>query len=919
MPDSVNISVNDSDYTKRINNMIEANNRLKATYTGLSSSMYSVNKNIDALSNKTSKKSGQVAKAVKDEYSEALKEAEKYIKSASNTAGNFLNTLTGAKMAGGQLGKIVTDSMKSLNSSKLDFKGLDISSILKSKKELKDLYNEKNRLQASMGDTGEGEAYQKYVATTIKYREKEKEVSEKVSKFTASAGKANIGILLKSIGVLTALTAVTAGFYKAGQSGYAQSMQMSRSLTQLGDSAKYAMGYAKDLNSTLGTNLDKTLNSLAQVVTQLNAIGFSTEQASTVAVNASDLSEKLARIYGEIPADVNEKIVSSITSGTNDLMGYGVNTSDEVMAAWIANTKGINMYATQISEAQMAAYRYEKTMQDLSDVVNYNGNIADNTWSRYLDAMNKLENVGTRLKKMLIPVFEEIVGWLDSAVNKLSQFMSAIGLTSDLTTETSDLAERSTDYTSTVSDANVKLKKQGELLKANAQAAGKFPFDKWNQLDSLKQLDTEDTLDFGAIDANKGTEVGDKTGTKIVESIKDKVSDGDITKALAGDLSDATDMWEKLLKTDLLSAIQYADDFANKFLNAGDYAHFFGAELLNILGDITGINAILDIMDGNIADGIGEAAQTVLFWFGGWRGKLVSVLGSLGELNLGVLSLGGPMSAVFGLIGGWQGGLGIVSNLLKQIADGDIAEGVTGALAGVLLMLTKCKGGVQLFGQSFSSVQLGLAGVVMTLGSVLSGIYSNINGTQQWYDKLAQVLIIVGSIVAAFGALTGNIAAVGLGVGIAGTGFFGGSIANRVSGTGAEAEQAEAIVSNAAKQTNTYSYTSPQVPSTTSNNGINSMWDTGSSYNTGLNYNSVPTTSATSSSDLSNISRNVDKLANTDETKEASTTQISIPVNINNPNIFDSNYSKKKFASEIADAIQIEFRERGLLNSGASA
>ena len=918
MPDSVNISVNDSDYTKRINNMIEANNRLKATYTGLSSSMYSVNKNIDALSNKTSKKSGTVSKAIKDEYSEALKEAEKYIKSASNVAGNFLNTLTGAKLAGGQLGKIVSDSMKALNSSKLDLKGLDISSILKSKKELKDLYNEKNRLQSSIGDTGEGENYEKYVATAIKYREKESEVNTKVAKLTESVGKANVGVLLKSIGIISALTAVTAGFYKAGQSGYAQSMQMSRSLTQLGDSAKYAMGYAKDLNSTLGTNLDKTLNSLAQVVTQLNAIGFSTEQASTVAVNASDLSEKLARIYGEIPADVNEKIVSSITSGTNDLMGYGVNTSDEVMAAWIANTKGINMYATQISDAQMAAYRYEKTMLDLSDVVNYNGNIADNTWSKYLESMEKIESIGLRLKKMLIPVFSEIVDWIDKAVTGFNKFLIALGLTDELVTDESDLAERSADYTSTVSDANVKLKKQGELLKANAQAAGKFPFDKWNQLDSIKQLDTADTLDFGAIKPNIDNEEVKKAAEDAADTAKEELSNADIEKALAGDLSEATEMWKKLLKTDLLSAIQYADDFANKFLNAGDYANFFDAELLDILGDITGINAILDIMDGNIKDGVAEAAQAVLFWFGNWKGKLVAVLGSIAELDLGIFSLGGPMSAVFGLIGGWQGGLGIVSNLLKQIADGDIAEGVNGALAGVLIMLARNKEAVALLSKAFGKSHLGVAGIAVALGSVLSGIYTNINGTQQWYDKLVQVLMIIGSIVTAIGIITANPIAIAGGIGLTGGSFLAGTLINAGAGTGAKTEQAESGVSNAAKQTNAYSYVSPNVPSTTSNNGINSMWDTSGNYSTGLNYSSMPTTGVTSSSDLSSISKNVDKMANTEETKESATTQVSIPININNPNIFDSNYSKKQFVSDIADEMAIALRERGLLNSGAS-
>lgn len=911
MPDNMSINVNDADYIKRINNMIEANNKLKESYTGLSSSMYSVNKHIDALSNNARKKSGSLSKNVKDEYSEALKEAQKYISMASSNAGTFLNTITGSKLAGNRLAGIISNIIKNMDTGNLKSIDLDISSILKSRSELQKLYSEKNNLRKAMGDASEGDIYEKYIAKALEYRKKKEEVDRQMSTLKDTASKANIAVMLKTLGTISMLTAATVGLYKAGQGGYKQSMEMSRSLNQLGDSAKYALDYAKDLNSELGVGLDKTLGKIAQVVTQLSAIGFTNEQASTIGVNVSDLSEKLARVYGEMPSDINEKIMRSIASGSNDLAPYGVNTSDDVMAAWIANTKGVNMYQVQISEAQMAAYRYEKTMQDLSDVVSYNGDIADNTWSRYLSSMEQLESIGKRIKQLLIPVFEQIVDWLDRAVTGVNKLFIAMGLTEDMVTSTSDLAERSTDYVSNVMESNAELKKQGELLKANAQASGKINKDSWNQLSAIKQLSNTDALDFGAIKANTGNakDTGEDIGKAIKDAIEKSLTDTEIKNALRGSLEEAKDTWQKLLKSDLGSAVRYADEFANKFLNAGDYAGFLGAELINILGDITGINSILEFMNGNIADGLASGIQTVDFWFGGWKGKLVSVLSSLSDLDVGVVSLSGPLSMVFGAIGGWQGGLGIVSNLLKQIADGDIAQGVSGALAGVLIMLAKNKDAVAMLGEKFNLSHIGIAGIVVGLGSVLSGIYSNINGTQQWYDKLAQVLIIVGSLVTAFGVMTGNVAAIGVGIGMAGVSFAGGTLANKYYGTGAEAEQAEQAIYEAQQRTQLKQY-NPSINA----GGINPMYDVTPNFSTGLNYNSLSNLDSTLEGKLSEIKDKVTVIAESKEEK----TLIQPVVNVYHPNIFGTDYEKRRFADEIAGDVALSLRERGELGFGVN-
>lgn len=487
--------------------------------------------------------------------------------------------------------------------------------------------------------------------------------------FGASTIK-NVGKVAAGIGLVsTALGAM----YKAGQSGYQQNIKLKNSLTQLGEGADYAYKYASKLNDELGTPLNKSIGNISSLAAQLKGSGGWSTGAAGVATGAYDLSTKVGLFYQNDPQEVFEAMQRAILTGEDTLLNYNVQVSDEVLAGWLAATKGINMYSVELSEGAKQAYRWMMIQQQLTDVAQYSGDLTNTTFAKQLQMMNKLEEMGIKLKALFMPLFSWLVdqanAFVDTLLEAVNSIRTALGM-EKITWQTDNVAERSADIISNIDKQNAAYRKQGELLKKNANQ--KLPFDEWISLDAMQQMNQnlEDLASgefdgFGTFDGGKTKLNVDNTDGSKSNITKDMLADMSIKEIDAliktTDRDGLLDLWDNF---NFIQKGMYGADMAVRLFQEGEIGKGLEALLFGAVGSFTGINAVKELAEGDYVGAIANGAQTALFWFGGWKGKIASAAGELIQVGLQTLGVSEDManlSSIVGmigiLIGGWKGAL----------------------------------------------------------------------------------------------------------------------------------------------------------------------------------------------------------------------------------------------------------------------
>lgn len=383
----------------------------------------------------------------------------------------------------------------------------------------------------------------------------------------ATSGAAALGVVGIAVAVLAASLVVLTNQSKKA---YKTTQLMTKSYKELGSAADYALVYSKKLNDQLGQSLDVTLAKLSQVVIEMRKLGMTTKQAMEASTQVDALSRNIAAAWNiDDIESVREEFLSAM-AGTGGLEFTGVDTSDAVMAAWIANTKGVNMYSTEISDAQMQAYRLEKIVQDLNNVtlttgeslVNMQINL-DSTWAQNQKIVNQMDDIQKKWQAMTSGIYEvsvqikaKIVDMLWVATNAILELFGKEKLKLD----TGNIIEPSS--LEKINDMNAGLHKTGDEIKAAKSQL--LSFDELISLSAVKTLDNKASIDFGntAELSNTGVSVADgiEKGVKGAKSLHDYITQQDIYAATTAE--QLKEIWDGM---DEASKNQYWEQFAMKF------------------------------------------------------------------------------------------------------------------------------------------------------------------------------------------------------------------------------------------------------------------------------------------------------------------------------------------------------------------
>ena len=433
------------DYVAALSKMIEANKKLAESFKDASDASKVMDTALESAVNNKNNASGIASKTIKN----ISKGSKSSLKSLSSSLTNELNSVL-AKVSG---------SVASSASGSKSIGGI-VGNIVG-----------KNMKLSSAGAAGAA------------------------GKAASALGPVAIAVAGLTLG-LVMLTNQSKKAYKTTQS-------MTKSYKELGSATDYALVYAQKLNDQLGQSLDITLEKLSKVVIEMRKLGMTTKQAMEASTQVDALSRNIAAAWNIDDIDsVREKFLSAM-DGNGGLEFTGVDTSDSVMTAWIANTKGVNMYSTEISDAQMQAYRLEKIVQDLNNVtlttgeslVNMQINL-DSTWAQNQKIVNQMDDIQKKWQAMTSGLYEvsvqikaKLVDILWTVTNAILELVGKEKLKLD----TGNIIEPSS--IEKINDMNAGLHKTGDEIKAAKSQL--LSFDELISLSAVKTLDSKESIDFG--------------------------------------------------------------------------------------------------------------------------------------------------------------------------------------------------------------------------------------------------------------------------------------------------------------------------------------------------------------------------------------------------------------------------------------
>lgn len=431
--------------------------------------------------------------------------------------GSAVSSLSGSSTLGRISGNIVKKVGDGYNN------GLDFKDILKS---LLGIKSSANAATASLSEAGAaGEAAMTGTAAASGA------ASSGVAAVGAAAGGAAVAVAAVAAAVVL-LVAAAIKIDRAGKKGYDTTKSMTRAYKELGEGADYALAYARKLNEELGQSLDVTLEKLSRVATEMRALGMNTLQSTNVAVTTEGLSQNIAAAWGIDDVDVVREQFMDALNGGSGLEYTGAFTSDAVMAAWLSQTKGINMYSVAISDAQMEAYRLEKIVQDLGQVTLSTGETLtnmnidlDSTWARNQQMAGQLEETRKKWEALMVPVYKlgvAIKSWIvDVLFNASNALLKLFGKEELKLSEDVLVDEKSLN---SVYDLNAAYSQTGEEIKA--AKAQLLSFDELVSLNAVQTLNKDEPLDF----ANNAELTG--LGTSVEEAMENGIDKADALKGV---------------------------------------------------------------------------------------------------------------------------------------------------------------------------------------------------------------------------------------------------------------------------------------------------------------------------------------------------------------------------------------------------
>lgn len=489
--------------------------------------------------------------------------------------------------------------------------------------------------------------------------------------------KMSSGLLKTSLGVL-GLTAAFIGMNKAGEEGYKRQVDMSNSLRQLGDGANYALGYSKKLNDELGRSMADTLNGLAKMATGFQSMGYNGKASAQASSAINEMGTRIALNIGvsdpEGVKQVINDVYDTVQNGSDAAAKYGLQAGESVMAGWLSAKHGVNMYAVSVSEAQMANYRLAKLEQETTKMYSNSADVKNSAAAKQLRTQYMLAEMGAKLQAIFVPVYQlfveigyELTNVIFGAVNSILKLMGKEQLT-----VAKDIKGVNQNMVNSIQNQNAAYTKQGEILEKNKGSL--YGWDELNNMNNaLLQLDNSalegDLKDLGINDDNVDMNLKPTIDDSDVPDYLKNDDEKEIKARIAvADDEELKEMWDKM---DLLQKGENGMEVAVRFMQLGDLPKALEALLYGSIADFLGLTTIKDFIKlinskntwefmENGLSLLTDGSKTLLFLFGGWKGKIAAAAGELTEFAWGGGGLGkvmGMVSSMLVMFGGWKGAI----------------------------------------------------------------------------------------------------------------------------------------------------------------------------------------------------------------------------------------------------------------------
>lgn len=327
-------------------------------------------------------------------------------------------------------------------------------------------------------------------------------------KSTAAIGKlaTTLGKFGPYVAVILAVGAAIGQLAVKGYDAFKRTQELKAGFDNLGKSADIAYNYISKLNNADVGNIYSAAKSISQFTTGSLAKGVGASQSAEMGTQLYNLALDIqaSRDFTVPIEEIYNNLLNAVQQGTDDAVQYGIQASDRYVKAWTKNTKGVDLFGVEVSDARMQTERFNAV---ISQGIQYSGQYAsklDTVGGRAQTLKDEITNIGSDFNRIFKPLLEGVLAVITPIVQGFGDMIEAIAdfvdksenwLSGKGFTKSTDAASGLTDE---ITKQNEALIKEGELIEKTKNAL--FGFDRLNVLGTFENSETSLDKYTGGVD-----------------------------------------------------------------------------------------------------------------------------------------------------------------------------------------------------------------------------------------------------------------------------------------------------------------------------------------------------------------------------------------------------------------------------------
>ena len=327
-------------------------------------------------------------------------------------------------------------------------------------------------------------------------------------KSTAAIGKlaTTLGKFGPYVAVILAVGAAIGQLAVKGYDAFKRTQELKAGFDNLGKSADIAYNYISKLNNADVGNIYSAAKSISQFTTGSLAKGVGASQSAEMGTQLYNLALDIqaSRDFTVPVEQVYNDLVNAVQNGTDDAVKYGIQASDRFVKAWTKNTKGIDLFSVEVSDARMQSERFNAV---INQGIQYSGKYAsklDTVGGKTQTLKDEFSNIASDFDRIFKPLlngvltiitpivqgFGDMVEGLADFIDRSENFVAGKGFTKS--------EKAASGLTDEINKQNEALIKEGELIEKTKNAL--FGFDRLNVLGTFENSETSLDKYTGGVD-----------------------------------------------------------------------------------------------------------------------------------------------------------------------------------------------------------------------------------------------------------------------------------------------------------------------------------------------------------------------------------------------------------------------------------